>query len=341
MTAKTDHPTPAVPPPSEADLARDLADEYRYADVVSDHWDSPSEKILSGICCAAIRRAVHAEAVIAQHNLCHDLHGKVDARAFADGCAAEQRKLYGCALDADERDRLAKNLDAIVNVCALAGIGGRGQTVLCRVKDLHAALGQQIERADAAEAERDAERAKREQQEQQLVDICQMFGKDARGFGTVAKMVEQETARLRGVLAGREVCRALSLADLEQAVTDDAAALSAENDRLRTEAAGYRREWDNAARERDRLDEMLAGRDGEIARLQQRVAEVEAIDARLCAVNLDLTERVAELEAALRAVSDAARGEWVGHLCRAFHPQSEAALIAALKAAQEALHGHA
>lgn len=39
------------------------------------------------------------QGVIAQHDLCHDLHGKVDARAFADGCAAEQRKLYGCAPD--------------------------------------------------------------------------------------------------------------------------------------------------------------------------------------------------------------------------------------------------
>lgn len=40
-------------------------------------------------------------AVIAQHDLCHNLHGKVDARAFADGCAAEQRNLYGYAPDAD------------------------------------------------------------------------------------------------------------------------------------------------------------------------------------------------------------------------------------------------
>lgn len=43
-----------------------------------------------------------AEAIIAQHDLCHNLHGKVDAQAFAAGCAAEQRKLYGCAPDADQ-----------------------------------------------------------------------------------------------------------------------------------------------------------------------------------------------------------------------------------------------
>jgi hypothetical protein len=55
-----------------------------------------------------------------------------------------------------ERDALAKNLHAIVEVCGLAGVGSRGQTVLCRVKDLAAQLGHQIGRADAAEKERDA-----------------------------------------------------------------------------------------------------------------------------------------------------------------------------------------
>ena len=35
------------------------------------------------------------------NGICHNLHGVVDARGFADGCAAEQRKLYGCAPDAD------------------------------------------------------------------------------------------------------------------------------------------------------------------------------------------------------------------------------------------------
>lgn len=44
--------------------------------------------------------------IVRTHDICHNLHGKVDARAFADGCATEQRKLYGCAPDADEADRL-------------------------------------------------------------------------------------------------------------------------------------------------------------------------------------------------------------------------------------------
>jgi len=42
-----------------------------------------------------LRRAIKA------HDLCHNLHGKVDAIAFAEGCEAEQRKLYGCAPHAD------------------------------------------------------------------------------------------------------------------------------------------------------------------------------------------------------------------------------------------------
>lgn len=37
-----------------------------------------------------------------QHDRCHDLHGKVNARDFANGCTAEQRRLYGCAPDADD-----------------------------------------------------------------------------------------------------------------------------------------------------------------------------------------------------------------------------------------------
>lgn len=70
-------------------------------------WKRESQKLLDDLVQRAQERdearerAERAEAVIAQHDLCHKLHGKVDARAFADGCAAEQRKLYGCAPDAD------------------------------------------------------------------------------------------------------------------------------------------------------------------------------------------------------------------------------------------------
>lgn len=70
---------------------------------------------------AADLRALTAEAeverlkgVIAQHDLCHDLHGKVGAEDFARGCAAEQRRLYGRAPDADEVARLRAALREIV-----------------------------------------------------------------------------------------------------------------------------------------------------------------------------------------------------------------------------------
>lgn len=35
------------------------------------------------------------------HDICHELHNTVDAQGFADGCALEQRRLYGCAPDRD------------------------------------------------------------------------------------------------------------------------------------------------------------------------------------------------------------------------------------------------
>jgi hypothetical protein len=48
------------------------------------------------------------------HAICHDLHGTVDARGFADGCAAEQRKLYGCAPDADRALKLEATLETVI-----------------------------------------------------------------------------------------------------------------------------------------------------------------------------------------------------------------------------------
>lgn len=73
----------------ERDSVMDIAPNVDYADVWKDRrW------LLSLV--DSLR------TIIAQHDLCHDLHGKVGAREFADGCADEQRKHYGCALDADE-----------------------------------------------------------------------------------------------------------------------------------------------------------------------------------------------------------------------------------------------
>lgn len=44
------------------------------------------------------------------HAICHNLPTIVGARAFADGCAAEQRRLYGCAPDIDAVATLAAEL---------------------------------------------------------------------------------------------------------------------------------------------------------------------------------------------------------------------------------------
>lgn len=48
------------------------------------------------------------KGVIAQHDLCHDLDGKVGARDFAMGCAKKQRELYGCAPHLDDADSLVR-----------------------------------------------------------------------------------------------------------------------------------------------------------------------------------------------------------------------------------------
>lgn len=40
------------------------------------------------------------------HNFCHNLHGTVSAKEFADACAAEQTQLYGQAPDRQQIDRL-------------------------------------------------------------------------------------------------------------------------------------------------------------------------------------------------------------------------------------------
>lgn len=48
------------------------------------------------------------------NSICHNLHGKVNAREFADGCTAEQRKIYGCAPDADRVNQLQAEKDDVL-----------------------------------------------------------------------------------------------------------------------------------------------------------------------------------------------------------------------------------
>lgn len=58
--------------------------------------DSPHEKKSYTEAANEISRL---QQIINTHDLCHNLHGKVDAQAFADGCRAEQTKLYGYSPD--------------------------------------------------------------------------------------------------------------------------------------------------------------------------------------------------------------------------------------------------
>lgn len=44
------------------------------------------------------------------HSICHNLHGTVSAREFANGCTAEQEKLYGTAPDKERIHQLEQAL---------------------------------------------------------------------------------------------------------------------------------------------------------------------------------------------------------------------------------------
>jgi len=92
-------------------------DAYRDAIVFS------STKPLSEVARGAVTNLCHlarrmfaerdiARDIVKKHDLCHNMHGKVDARAFAAGCAMEQRKHFGCAPDADEVKLLRSDLES-------------------------------------------------------------------------------------------------------------------------------------------------------------------------------------------------------------------------------------
>lgn len=57
--------------------------------------------------------------VIAQHDLCHDLHGKVNVQDFTKGCETEQRRIYGCAPQADRIQELTTLLKEIRDAVAV------------------------------------------------------------------------------------------------------------------------------------------------------------------------------------------------------------------------------
>lgn len=54
------------------------------------------------------------------NNFCHNLHGTVTAAQFAEGCAAEQRRLYGCVPWADELG-MWKRYASYLKCCAQSG----------------------------------------------------------------------------------------------------------------------------------------------------------------------------------------------------------------------------
>jgi hypothetical protein len=57
-----------------------------------------------------LNRLEKAEAIIAKHNLCHDLHGKVGREEFEEGCRRETIKEFGSCGWADELERLRSEL---------------------------------------------------------------------------------------------------------------------------------------------------------------------------------------------------------------------------------------
>lgn len=82
-----------------------VADEVRR--LTPEEFPGRRDKLVATLLNAA-RRLGGPEATNGQpvppesiHDVCHNLHGTVDAKAFAAGCAAEQRRLYGCAPDHD------------------------------------------------------------------------------------------------------------------------------------------------------------------------------------------------------------------------------------------------
>lgn len=60
-----------------------------------------------------VEELLSLRGVIEQHNLCHDLHGKVNAEDFAKGCEAEQRRIYGCAPHADRIAELEAEIERL------------------------------------------------------------------------------------------------------------------------------------------------------------------------------------------------------------------------------------
>lgn len=102
----------------DPDIFREVASNYHF--IAHARQDLPD----------LLAEVLELRAVLAAHDLCHDLHGKVDVQDFAKGCAAEQRKLYGCAPDADAAARLlADNAALRARVAELEAASARFQEI--------------------------------------------------------------------------------------------------------------------------------------------------------------------------------------------------------------------
>ena len=92
----------------ERDRLIDLAEYMRHNGAPTSEYDDVIRQITnlqSGLAAQMpelLGRVKTAETIVATHDLCHDLHGKVGPCEFAEGCAREQRKLFGYAPDADK-----------------------------------------------------------------------------------------------------------------------------------------------------------------------------------------------------------------------------------------------
>ncbi len=66
-----------------------------------------------GLLSWAADKIQQLQNIVATHDLCHNQHGKVGPQDFAAGCAAEQRKLYGFAPDADAARLRARSIASL------------------------------------------------------------------------------------------------------------------------------------------------------------------------------------------------------------------------------------
>lgn len=104
---------------AERERLINLAADLRYNGAPTSEYDDVIRQITnlqSGLAAhmpELLRRAKTAETIVATHDLCHDLHGKVGPCEFAEGCAREQRKLFGWAYHADAVRHLWKGMFAL------------------------------------------------------------------------------------------------------------------------------------------------------------------------------------------------------------------------------------